>query len=558
MAENVELQKKLEALKQIYLQQLPDRADEIRRTWKELPTVSNKESTFQTLRNLIHRITGSAGTYGFEDLSHAARTLEYSLEEYDLNHFDPNSQNHERISRAIEELSNMAKSQVNVEVPAAVDTQSSINNENKTTIDQGKEIPLVLFFTMRGQNYTEWKTLFQSYGYEIEIVSDEKEFLDRVKRKQCHAAIVDVISIPDRNQFRNDIQAIDENYRSSLPFIFLASSDDFQTRLYAVHCAAKEFFIHPVDVGDIIDKLDKHIVEEKKDPYRVLIIDDEKEQAMYSQAILEDAGMETQIVTDPMHVMEPLFDFQPDILLMDLYMPECNGFDLSAVIRQVDRFVSIPIVYLSAETRHEKQAAAMKLGGDEFLTKPIKADHLIEVVSQRVERLRILRSFIIRDSLTGLLNHSSIQDSLKTIFHQATRHEQNVVFVLIDIDHFKGVNDTYGHLTGDRVLKRLSRFLKKRLRKADIVGRWGGEEFAIILPNTSKDDAYEVLEEIREGFANIPHPKSTEDDVFHVTLSAGLAERSFHEDPINLTKAADKALYMAKAAGRNRVVISDE
>ncbi|MFW6344149.1 MAG: GGDEF domain-containing protein, partial [Sediminispirochaetaceae bacterium] len=128
-----------------------------------------------------------------------------------------------------------------------------------------------------------------------------------------------------------------------------------------------------------------------------------------------------------------------------------------------------------------------------------------------------------------------------------------VSFAMIDADHFKDVNDTHGHLTGDRVLKSLSRMLQDRLRRTDIIGRYGGEEFGIILINTDSEEAKRIMDEIRENFARVRH--HSEKKGFFVTFSCGIASYPAIESPEEINLAADEALYSAKEAGRNRVVI---
>jgi diguanylate cyclase (GGDEF)-like protein len=232
-----------------------------------------------------------------------------------------------------------------------------------------------------------------------------------------------------------------------------------------------------------------------------------------------------------------------------MYMPNCQGTELAKVIRHNDRYVSVPIVYLSAEDDLDKQLDAMSECGDDFLTKPIKPRHLIATVRQRAARARNLHARMVRDSLTGLYNHTHILQLLEDARTRALRSQQPLSFAMLDIDFFKKVNDTYGHPMGDRVIKSLAMFLKQRLRKTDAIGRYGGEEFALILPNTDAATAQHVIEGIRQRFAEIIHPAHPQD--LSCTFSCGIAELSAGADGKTLSKNADQALYSAKHAGRN-------
>jgi diguanylate cyclase (GGDEF)-like protein len=252
--------------------------------------------------------------------------------------------------------------------------------------------------------------------------------------------------------------------------------------------------------------------------------------------------------------LKPLFEFTPDLILIDMYMPGCNGMELSKVIRQINAFVSIPIVFLSAERNLDKQNVAVSMGADDFLTKPIEGQHLVSAVTNRIKRSMLLRSFMIRDSLTGLLNHTTIKEQLAHEMVRSKRQGKPLSFAMIDIDFFKRVNDNFGHPAGDRVIKSLARLLKKRLRENDLVGRYGGEEFAVVLVDTNRTAAKMLLDSIRNDFSKLRHLADGHE--FVVTFSCGVADVTDYCDATKLAGAADMALYKAKEAGRNQVVIS--
>jgi len=197
---------------------------------------------------------------------------------------------------------------------------------------------------------------------------------------------------------------------------------------------------------------------------------------------------------------------------------------------------------------------ALNLGGDRFLTKPVRADELIPEVAARAKRSRVIRALMAHDSLTGLYNHSHIVELLETEVARARRNTKPLCHAMIDLDFFKRVNDTHGHAVGDRVLQSLAHLLQRRLRKTDIIGRYGGEEFAIILPDTVAAGAMQVLDEVRTTFAQIRHESPR--GAFMVTLSAGVAEYPRFAAAAELSRAADTALYRAKGEGRDRVVLA--
>ncbi len=338
-----------------------------------------------------------------------------------------------------------------------------------------------------------------------------------------------------------------------LPLLFFSLHEaDTPTRLAAVRAGGQEFLTGALEASGLLEKIEALTCVAQYEPFKVLIIDDSRAQAMHTERLLNNAGIVTRTLTDPIGTMAELADFQPDLIILDMYMPACTGPELAKVIRHNDRYVSVPIIYLSAEDDLDKQLGAMSEGGDDFLTKPIRSRHLITTVRNRAARARNLKSRMVRDSLTGLYNHTHILQLLEDCAFRARREGQPLSFAMLDIDHFKKVNDSHGHPMGDRVIKSLALFLKQRLRKTDFIGRYGGEEFAIVMPDTDIAAAHAVLDEIRERFAEIHYPAQPHD--LQCTFSAGVVAMVEASDSLTMATLADEALYRAKGLGRNRVL----
>ncbi|MBC3346256.1 PleD family two-component system response regulator [Pseudomonas sp. SWRI196] len=343
-----------------------------------------------------------------------------------------------------------------------------------------------------------------------------------------------------------------EGLEQPLPLLFFSLLEtDTPTRLAAVRAGGQEFLTGTLEASSLLEKIEVLTCVAQYEPYKVLVIDDSRAQALHTERLLNSAGIVTRTLIEPIQAMAELADFQPDLIILDMYMPACTGTELAKVIRHNDRYVSVPIIYLSAEDDLDKQLDAMSEGGDDFLTKPIKPRHLITTVRNRAARARNLKARMVRDSLTGLYNHTHILQLLEDCCFRARREDKPLSFAMLDIDHFKRVNDSHGHPMGDRVIKSLALFLKQRLRKTDFIGRYGGEEFAIVMPDTDIDAAYKVLDEIRQRFAEIHYPAQPQD--LWCTFSAGVVQMSEESDSLMMASQADEALYRAKHAGRNRV-----
>lgn len=207
-----------------------------------------------------------------------------------------------------------------------------------------------------------------------------------------------------------------------LPVLFFSDSEtDTPTRLAAARAGGQEFFTGTLDASSVLEKIETLSRLSFYEPYRVLIVDDSRAQALHTEMVLNSAGIITRALTEPLSVMAELSDFQPDLIILDMYMPECLGTELAKVIRQHERHVSVPIIYLSAEDDLDKQLDAMSEGGDDFLTKPIRPRHLIATVRTRASRARSLKARMVRDSLTGLYNHTHTLQLLEDARLRASR-----------------------------------------------------------------------------------------------------------------------------------------
>ncbi|MEN2427283.1 GGDEF domain-containing protein [Chromobacterium vaccinii] len=384
------------------------------------------------------------------------------------------------------------------------------------------------------------------FGFEVTVMSQAAK-LAKALQRQAPAAVVAFADFTDNDPIRQLASAIS----SSCPLVITSPRRDFPARLEAVRMGACGFLDWPLQVNQLVDLLSFGDIGERRDPLRVLIVEDMASLAGLYSRVLAAHGVEAASETNPERVPDRIQQFNPDLILMDMYMPQCNGIELAKVIRQQRLLDGIPIVFLSVEKRQTVQLDALTLGIDGFLTKPVAPEELVVTVVNRARRYRKLRSYIVNDSLTGLLNHSHLHGQLDSAIERARRAGQPLSLAMLDLDYFKQVNDNYGHQVGDEVLLNLARFLKERLRRTDLVGRYGGEEFAIVLAGTPADKACRMLETLRQDFCRLE--QQVGERTFRQTFSVGVSSLASAEDATSLVQQADETLYRAKAAGRNRV-----
>jgi len=431
------------------------------------------------------------------------------------------------------------------------------NSKSTNPFQQEQSLDRLVYLVTRDHQFASFLSQqIIHFGYFVQQVRDFKSLSNAIADHHSIAILVD-IPLQGEPVEKNDIfEQIIEFQQSSSTLIFISDYDDQSVRLKSLQAGGTAFFTKPVNIVGLIDKLDS--LNKNTSPpqaYRVLIIEDQHAVASYYQMVLKMSGMDARVLTNSREVLEHVREFRPDLILMDTFMPEINGADLARVIRQIDDFVSIPIIFLSSEDDFGKRIEALDLGADDFLIKPIKASHLMAVVRSRLERSKTLRSYMVRDSLTNLLNHTTFRSVLAQEVNRCIRQKANLALAMIDVDHFKSVNDTYGHAAGDSVLKGLSRLLQQRLRKSDIVGRYGGDEFVALLMDCGAEKALKIMEEIRVHFSEIEFYPNESRTLF-LTLSCGISTFPEYKTAEELSDSADNALYSAKAGKRNLVIVA--
>jgi len=291
---------------------------------------------------------------------------------------------------------------------------------------------------------------------------------------------------------------------------------------------------------------------------KVLVVDDNKLNIRLLTDILLDEDFEVCSTMNSLEVIDIAKDKLPNVILLDLMMPGIDGFQVCEQLKSNIETMEIPVIIVSAKTEGNDIKKALELGAFDYIKKPIDETEVIARIQSALrfkENQDKLKEMAMKDSLTGVYNHALLIELLEKEIAVHERIENGLAFVMLDIDFFKKVNDNYGHQSGDTILKKLAEIIDKSLRRGDILGRYGGEEFGIVLPIDDEINALSICERIRSLVEN--YEFNTEKGVIHITVSMGLCYKGYDENlnSSEIIKRADTALYKAKANGRNRVEI---
>jgi two-component system, cell cycle response regulator len=301
--------------------------------------------------------------------------------------------------------------------------------------------------------------------------------------------------------------------------------------------------------------------------YRVLIVDDHPDNVEVIRVRLEARGYRTTCASDGEEALRLVAESPPDLILLDVMMPHMDGNEVARRIKADETLPFIPIIMQTALDSTQSKVKGLSSGADGYITKPIDFAEL-EARVEAMLRIKTLEKKLtvantrltelsITDELTGLYNRRRLDGLLTEMFEHSLRLHEPLAVAMFDIDHFKRVNDTHGHPAGDRVLAQVARLLRNAVRDIDRLGRYGGEEFMVLLPGTVPDAAVTFAERVRQEVET--HQFEFDDGVLSRTLSVGVAGWPYpriHTQQ-QLVKAADQSLYVAKSLGRNCVIRFD-
>ncbi len=528
----------LTELRREYLFDAPGRLAELR---KDVAAFRAGESdAVLSLIRRFHKLAGSGGSYGFPEISDLARSGERWLKT------EPPIPGEPAAARLDELVDRLA---------AAFDTgarELGLPARGPAVTEFGWR---ALVIGVDGSVRTEVRNALANSGFLVRSESSAGE--PRELKLSERPDLVAVIDDPDRA----DSFATASAWSGAGPVrprsIVLISRSEQIDRVRAL--AAGIDSIIPVErVAVDLPSYAKTLARIGSPPPRVLLVEHDPAQAEMITHWLEQVNAKVTHCTDGAAAREAMARETPDLILTDTRLPGIDGLSLARLVRQDARFALTPIVFLTHHDTVADQIEALSAGADHYLTEPVDRELLTHLVINRAERGRRLREMVHRDGLTGLLNHATLMAELEHAVEYARRHGESFAFLMIDVDHFKRVNDRYGHIVGDQVLLHVARVFQTTARASDLIGRYGGEEFGMILRRTDRGGAAILAGKLRTALTEQPAVVAAGESI-PIRCCIGVA--AYPDDAATageLAQLADAALYRAKAAGRDRVEFTRE
>lgn len=427
--------------------------------------------------------------------------------------------------------------------------------------------------------------------FEVASAFNGLQALAKVEEQPPDIVLLDVM-MPGMDGFEV-CRRIKQNPKTAhLPVVMVTALDQPADRVAGLEAGADDFLTKPVDdaalfarvrslvrlkmvtdelrlreeTGQNMGLIDpaETLVESVDPTGRILVIDDRPESVTWITAGLQPQNQVFAVATFE-ETLAHVKSGEPDLIIVSLSLRGFDGLRLCSQLRSLPECRSIPILVLVSEGDRRKLTLALEMGVNDYLTRPVDQNELVARVRTQLRRKRytdrlrynvqLTLEMAITDQLTGLYNRHYMSRHLDTEIANAGKSGHPLAFLILDIDHFKSVNDRFGHDIGDEVLREFANRISANVRGIDLACRFGGEEFVVVMPDTDVEFASVVAERLRRGVETTPFPISREPHKLNVTISIGIAGSEPGNDTAEaLLYRADQALYRAKREGRNRVV----
>ncbi|MGH2840198.1 MAG: response regulator [Solirubrobacteraceae bacterium] len=512
-----------------------ERIDVVDRAIADLMADQLEEATRLEAEREAHKLAGSVGTFGFMRASELAHEIELALRAADRPGPD--------LVPMLSELVLGVRSELDEEVPPE-ELSGAATGSTAARLVLAVDDDAGLLARLTAEGASRSVRVIGAASLDDARAALERETFDLV--------LLDLSFHGDQDATMRLLSELATG-SPGLPVLVLTASEAFVDRVEVARRGGRGFLSKAMSAGQAIEAAIGFLEREHADDIKIVAVDDDPAILAALKALLEPEGLSLTTISDPTQLWDVLEDVSPDLLLVDVDMPGVDGIELCQAVRNDQRWAGLPVVFLTARGDPQTVRTVFAAGADDYLTKPIVAAELTMRIRNRLERIQLYRALADTDPLTGVANRRKATEAIEQLARVARRHGQPLSLAQLDLDHFKQVNDRYGHDAGDAVLRRLGAVLRRVFRGEDVVARWGGEEFLVAMYGMSREDGVQRIAETLEMLRR--EDFGAEGIELPVTFSAGVAQfPDDGEDLRTLCRATDAALYVAKAGGRDRVL----
>ncbi|WP_018141846.1 MULTISPECIES: EAL domain-containing protein [unclassified Thioalkalivibrio] len=555
--EKPENQKKMDSLTAHYKKNLLGYKTQLQEAWAE---TQNIPESLHLIRNIAHRLSGSGAAFGFAELSQRASELEWACEqaiksappEYNATIFE----RLQDLLSCIERSTGMDEDVDETDEPASINSLApSAESINLLLVDDDPDFS------------AQVSQVLNERGYQVHCLEDITGLEQAIARHQPLALIVDMDFYGDQFAGSAHVFSWRRTDGTPLPVFFVSAFDSFELRLAAARAGGNHFLSKPLDIPNLISLLHSELDLAPSEPYRIMLVDDDDDLLNLYGSLLSQAGYNVSTATSAKQALSMLEYKQPELIIIDVYMPDCSGLDLGKIIRQHEDHATIPLLFMSAAADTDVQLACARLANDEFVSKPIEPWRLLMVVKSRVSRGRLLRAqggaltaseaATHHDPLTSLPTLSRFRIAAEKALQHTTQDRFSAVMKL-DVRDFHTINNVHGNFFGDRVLQQLAWELSRCLNSTDVLSRENGDEFLVLSHgHDSRDSVSRFAKQMIQTLETIK--VDADRSIIAVSVDMGIAIASTNiKSAAQLLDHADTALFRAKKSAGASVCFFDE
>jgi len=365
--------------------------------------------------------------------------------------------------------------------------------------------------------------MIREHGCEVTGFADVNGLLEAMNAELPALILTDTDQLNRLPPLSAELHRLSAQEALDVPLVFVSDNSQLSVRVAAMRAGASAYFVSPLDHQAVADQLAHLVAAKPEAPFRVTVVEDDPAQAEFAGAVLRRAGMEVDLVTEPLAVVEALQQFQPDLILMDIYMPEVNGLELTRIIRDFNEFVTTPIVFLSGERDTNKQMDALSFGGDDFIAKPIEPRRLISMVTNRIRRSRRLHAALsgerrVRDQVTGLLSRNLFLSHAAEVLDGTASGPAHSALLYLRPDNLDDLRRQIGIGGLDVLIAQSGDRLKRLLGPHDQASRGEGHDLMVLLRRDEPAALETAAATLQVSLTGQPHP----DGLAPIAFSAGL------------------------------------